>query len=207
MGKRDSLIDYRDTEEQITFTVKRPSMRYVNEFLNLKCAPDLLAWEVYPNVKEITESFAAFNAVRKVLKDDRLKDNSVIVYCVGDGRTPRTAACFAVRSAWTAVSIDPQLNDAIDWGRKIKRLWTVPLKVEEMEFRPGFNQTRVVVAVHSHADLQHTEKFEPEIVVSIPCCVPQTYGGRPPDHEYTDWGILSPERTVKVWDNRRRMTS
>lgn len=207
----ESLIDYTDTESRITFTVRRPDMRYLNEFMALKCAPDLLAWGVYPNVKEVTESFAAFHAVRKALGEDKLKSPAIRVICVGDGRSPRTAACFAVRSAWVAYSVDPNLVNPVGWNTKIKRLTCLRLKVEDLDWRTttGFPDdfVTVVVAVHSHAKLAQCEKFRPALVVAVPCCVPQEYDGRPPDYSYTDWGILSPKRTVKVWDNRRRATT
>lgn len=200
MGRNSSLIDYRDTEAAITFTVKRPSLRYLDEFLSLKCAPDLLAWGVYPNVKEISESFAAFAAVRRELGEKRLSDDKVIVYCVGDGSTPRTAACFAVRSAWLSVSIDPNLRTNHSWEARIRRLLLFPYRVENCTVGPvSPDKTRVLVAVHSHAELAACEKFQPHLVVAIPCCVPQRWRGREPDREYADWGILSPERTVKIW--------
>ena len=154
---------------------------------------------MYPNVKEITESFAAFAAVRKYLGEKRLGDHAVRVLCVGDGNTPRTAACFAARSAWCAFSVDPRLKDATPWSQRIRRLFVIQRKIELVDLPKLPGDTVVVVAVHSHAELGQCAKFDPDLVVAIPCCVPQRYQGREPDHEYTDWGILSPERTMKVW--------
>lgn len=197
----DSLINYRDIEQKITVTFKRPSMLYLNEFLRLKCAPDLISWGVYPNVKEISESSAAYEAVRKELGEEKLKDPKVIVYCVGDGRTPRTAAMFAVRSNWHCISVDPNLKRKELFETKIRRLRVWPYKIEDLKEGWGRlnDYTRVVVAVHSHAKLDDCARCQPHLVVAIPCCIPQTYEGREPDKVYSDWGILSPERTVKVW--------
>lgn len=39
--------------------------RYLDEFVRCRCAPDLLARKLFPNAKEVTESFAAYAAVRK----------------------------------------------------------------------------------------------------------------------------------------------
>src|SRR5579872_7431860 len=47
-----------------------PALRYLNEFTKLKCAPDLLAWGLFPNAKEITESLGAYNAIRKHIRWD-----------------------------------------------------------------------------------------------------------------------------------------
>ncbi|MDD4352708.1 MAG: hypothetical protein PHU71_07090 [Candidatus Gracilibacteria bacterium] len=45
--------------------------RYMDEFIkNWKSASDLLILGIYPNAKEITESYAAFNCVRNKLKYD-----------------------------------------------------------------------------------------------------------------------------------------
>lgn len=204
MGQRSSLIEYRDTEQQVNVIIKRPSNRYLNEFIGLKCAPDLLAWGVYPNVKEITESAAAFEAVRTRMIP-RLSDKSISVLCVGDGRTPRTAAMFACRSAWAVWSIDPNLS-MVAWESKIKRLH--PFRGRFEDFDPqcdsllkaaGLWDDVIVVAVHSHAALEQAKRFNPLMVVAIPCCKPQMFDDRLPDKEYTDWGIHSPERTVKVW--------
>lgn len=206
MGVHSSLIAYKDTESQITFTVKRPSNRYLDEFIRLKCAPDLLAWGVYPNVKEITESAAAFDAVRTRMMD-RLGDPSITVLCIGDGASPRTAAMFACRTKWMCWSIDPKLSVA-PWEARIKRLKCMRFKIEDFQLCPGQpdemqNQSVdgdiVVVAVHSHAALKEAERFHPILTVAIPCCVPQMAFGRLPDKEYADWGIHSPERTVKIW--------
>ena len=91
-------------------------LEYLDQFLQLKCAPDLLAMGLFPNSKEITESFACWTAVRQHIlprlapstsKTDR--QNAIIV--VGDGMTPRTGAlcAFLSKSQWQCFSIDPIL--------------------------------------------------------------------------------------------------
>ena len=73
-----------------------PLFRYINELVGCSCSPDLLALKIFPNAKELTESAAAYNAVRHRLKQYDLKDPTVSVVCVGDGCTPRTASMFCV---------------------------------------------------------------------------------------------------------------
>jgi len=181
------------------------SLRYLNEFSQTKCAADLLALKLFPNVKEISESFGAYNAVRRHLwKTFQPHNADCHMVAVGDGVSPRTAATFAFRTAWQCHSVDPKLRGG-KWYNPIRRnklqrvtLWTMP--VEKMvSWKPV--EHLVIVAVHSHADLREAVRALPAKhvgVVAIECCVPQELD-RAPDIQYEDFGILSPKRTVKVW--------
>lgn len=176
---------------------------YFDEFVKLKCAPDLLALELFPNGKEITESFGAYNAVRNYIlpkTNIKLSQEDVDLVCVGDGCTPRTAAIFAFRSKWNCYSIDPALRMK-DYS-KIKRLTLYNKKVEEMEF--STNNPLIIVMVHSHATIKntlaHVRSTKERHLVTIPCCIPheipnKTYLG------YMDTGIMSEKNTVKIWMN------
>lgn len=96
----------------ITYNKK---FRYVDEFLGLRCAPELLEMRLFPNGKEITESMSAYSAARKYvscLPGFALNDPNVSVICVGDGHQPRTATLFAMRTAWSTYSVDPLLTVA-----------------------------------------------------------------------------------------------
>ena len=175
-------------------------LRYIGEFVTLKCAPDMLALKLFPNAKEISESFGAYEAVRRHLQELDLKDPDVTVIAVGDGATPRTAATFALRSAWICHSIDPNLKGgALRWGQ-IQRLTLWPERVENV--RPiKAKKVAVVVAVHSHADLRKAILVAdaPRIVViAMPCCVPQRLSIFP-DKFYEDKGIISPKRQILIW--------
>jgi hypothetical protein len=46
-------------------TRKTPALQYINEFVALVCAPDLLEANLFRNAAEITESFGAWAALRK----------------------------------------------------------------------------------------------------------------------------------------------
>lgn len=174
-------------------------MRYLMEFVTMSCAPDLLAMRVFPNGKEISESFGAFNAVRYRLPQFDLKDSTVNVVCVADGTTPRTGATFAFRSAWNVYSVDPLMRCGTQRWAAIKRLTTVPTKIEEFSLEA---ESVIVVAVHSHANLKASVagiKAKRLAVVAIPCCVNLTLDTKP-DITYQDKGIISPCRTVKIWN-------
>jgi len=162
-------------------------------------AGDLLALGIYPNAKEVTESWAALHAVEHKLKAN-LKDPSMTVVAVGDGRSPRTASLFAFHSKWNCISIDPRLNtDKIPiWETAIQRLKCISSTVEEVSL--SFDKV-IIVAVHSHAPLPKIlDHITANVrsMVAIPCCVSYNHT-IPPSIEYEDAGIWSPENIVKIW--------
>lgn len=184
---------------RLTLTFRQPSRHHLDEFLRLRCAPDLVGWDTYPNTKEITESFGAYAAVRAHLWSRFApRDPSVLLVAVGDGSTPRTAVTFAMRSQWSCVSIDPKLREAAAWEARVRRLHCLPQRVEEVTLEA---ERAVIVAVHSHADLAaavRAVRARVLAVVAMPCCVPQALGVAP-SVSYADWAIWSPHRTVSVW--------
>ena len=95
--------------------------RYVNEMLRLGCAPELLRLRLFPDAKELTETFAVHEAVRSRLGGAYpLTDDTVTLVAVGDGNTPRTAALFAFLTRWHCVSIDPEMAPWREWrARKL----------------------------------------------------------------------------------------
>lgn len=177
----------------------RPLFRYIDEIMGCRCFPDLLELGIYPNAKEITESMAAYSAARKYGKKYfDLKDPDVHMVAVADGASPRTAALFAFRSAWQCCSIDPNLRRKMRWNG-IYRLDLFNEKIEDVEDQ--HTGKLVIAAVHSHAPLNVAcEKLtaDKRMVIAIPCCVKQTRE-RPPDIEYVDKGIWSPENKVQIW--------
>ena len=63
------------------------SNKYIERFSKLNTAPDILSLKVFPNLKEITESMAAFVAVKDNVPFE-LCDANINVVIVGDGHTP-----------------------------------------------------------------------------------------------------------------------
>lgn len=196
-------------------------IRYVDEFLGLKCAVDLLALDVYPNGKEITESAAAYHAATRKL-GHRPESQGVTLVAVGDGSTPRTAALFSFRTRWTCWSVDPQLKweacapsnepngsrgDGPVKKRHLRRLGIAPVTIEA--FDAPLSGHVVLAAVHSHASLpvalaKVTQLGASSVdVIANPCCVEQTLGWEP-DIAYQDWNIWSPQREVRIWRDAHR---
>jgi hypothetical protein len=196
-------INQIETPEQITLQVQKPSDRYFNELMRCACAPDLLRSGVFPNAKEVTESFGAYNAVRKHLwKQFPPNDEDVICVCVADGSTPRTALTFALRTKWNVISVDPNLRHAKfqRWSGQFKRLYLFAKKIQDCRFEA---KKIVIVMVHPHVKIDDTLPsiigYEQRAVVSMQCCVKQFITNKAPDIEYNDLGIWSPQRSIKVW--------
>lgn len=179
--------------------------RYMNEFIGqYKSAADLLALGIYPDAKEITESMAAFSAVRKYLKQYDPQDPKVTLVSVGDGKQPRTAALFAFKTKWNCISIDPglDLTKIGTWENKIKRLTCIPQKIEDLS--TIYCKKVVIVAVHSHASMRETLNIvqgEERSLITVPCCIKWGKGFPRPSKEFLDSGIWSPKNRVKVWKN------
>lgn len=161
-------------------------------------AADMLVSGIFPNAKEITESMAVLFAVRRHFKAWSRSNERITLVAVGDGCRPRTAALMAFNTAWTCYSVDPRMR-VLEYS--FKRVVLVPTAIEE--FTLTSDHPVLIAAVHSHANLQAARGViqAPHVgIVSIPCCVRQELS-TPPDREYEDYGIASPERTVKVWYN------
>lgn len=142
----------------VMWSYNQGQYKYVNEFFKLnKSGADMMQLGLFPNAKEVTESYAAFNAVRTKLKQYDLGDPEVTLVSVGDGRTPRTAALFAFRTKWQCVSIDPLLNTTKlpVWENSIQRLKCYSNYVEDVDL---LYDKVVIVAVHSHAKRENLMK-------------------------------------------------
>lgn len=172
--------------------------RYIDWFMGLSSASDVLQTGVFPDAKEITESFACFRAVmKKVAKQHSLdpNDTSVMLVSVGDGCTPRTAALFAFLTKWTCVSVDPALDGWEQPTPQIKRLITIAKPIEECP-QIALDQPAVVVCCHSHAKPEDVFAFaNNHPVVALPCCV--HYPDAP--IEWNDYGVWSPHNRMKVY--------
>lgn len=173
-------------------------MRYINELLKLSSLP--LIYRMFPNAKEVTETMAAFNAVRSHVRPLLNLDfgDEANVYFLGDGHQPRTAATFAVRTRWNCHSVDPALRKD---HPKVKRLHVHPIKGEDMDYQ----ETNLLIGVHSHCPWKPViDKIQsrPLVVVSIPCCFKDGLGR--PLISYIDEECLSEHRRVNIYHLEQR---
>ena len=228
----------RETGREIyEVSFARISTRHLDRVWSLKCLPHIVNLKLFPDMKEISESYAAFWAITRGLKI-RPGDTGVHVVVVGDGQVPRTGALLALLSQWTVCSVDPamqvDLGRALDIEAKLKRLSVIPTTIEAADPAKLLHRkdaqeggphphTIIMLSVHSHAKMSVSARqiflggqppglsgpsdaapYEGQArlaAVSIPCCVADDLFCRTTTN-YTDNGILSPMRSVNIYDDK-----
>jgi hypothetical protein len=172
--------------------------RYVDELLRLKAGSFLLQMKLFPNGKEITESFAMFEACRNAMELYNFSySDKINVVVVGDGHTPRTATTFAVRSKWNCHSVDPNLNIKKRYN-DVQRLFLHPSKIEELNLE--FDNLTIVLFPHAHVNIETSLKSikSPKIIViTMECCV-DLWKDISPHVFYRDRSIWSTENEIKI---------
>lgn len=170
--------------------------KYINRFMGMKAAPDMLCRGLFPNAKEITESFGALEATKHLpvsWKDD------LAVVCVGDGHSPRTGSVFAFSTKWDCYSVDPKLRPK-EWN--VNRLTTKPFKIQDTFLE--FDKPCIICMVHAHVKVNETLPYIKAPIrhlITMQCCVNLDLAGRIPDQEYNDENIWSPMNKIKVYLN------
>jgi hypothetical protein len=201
MSKQSIPFTATETRQGLTVWMPKPTTRYFDEFLQLKCAPDLLRLGLYPNGKELTESFAMYRAIVRLVGWHRLQD-AVTLVDVGCGKQPRNAALLALRSRWSCTAIDPNLDPAWEDERmhNVRRLQCRQMRIED--YRCMADGPVVVAMVHAHVDVPtvlRSFRQEQLLLVTMPCCVPSRMD-EPPAVDYYDHSCWSPQRRIYAWD-------
>lgn len=201
MSKQDFACDVKETIQSVTVRVQKPTARYFDEFLRLKCAPELAQLRLYPNGKELTESFAMFRGIVKMLNAASLAEPWQLID-VGCGKQPRNAALFALRSRWDCIAVDPRLDTC--WQDPAHhQLYRLDCRSTTIQ-QAGIVRDRptVVVMVHAHVSVPHVlaslKGTAPLFIVSMKCCVPERMDDA--DYSYYDHGCWSPHRMIRAWD-------
>jgi hypothetical protein len=189
-------------------------MKYFDWFIKKsQIARDLLELGLFPNSKEIDESYAMLNCIYNVL-GLRSQFESVLCIVVGDGARPRTACTISFNTQWTAVSIDPLLQnlktELIEKLSKVKRLKYYPYKIEEINFDTILNNVSdyeyiIIIHPHSHADLNYSigkikRSLKPDhkvLAISMSCCVPDNYARM--CLSFIDKNIHSPKNRINIY--------
>lgn len=173
---------------------------YFNELIKLHCGATLLEKKLFPNAKEVTESFGCFHATIDALGGMEACGRDITCVVVGDGTKPRTGALFALRTRWNVISIDPIMRRT-DWGKEINRLTAIQGKAED--FPMQYDTDLVLVFPHSHADSQKvlqahtvTEGYT-RTVVWLPCCVEMKMDGK--SISFKDARIMSPKNRFYIY--------
>lgn len=181
--------------------VKNKELKYINKFFkHTHVGADLMLMDLFPNLKEITESMGAYFALKDNVKEADPANPNYSVVAVGDGSTPRTAGLCAFYSRWECYSIDPLMGSKTKWNR-ISRLHKIKARVEDSPLTIEGNGA--ILAVHSHAPIPETLKaiqFKGKrSLVFIPCCV-RKFPKLLPTKVWRDEAILSVENQVYVWN-------
>jgi len=173
-----------------------------------------LAFALFPNSKEQSESVSALFAFRKYVQTERSR---VGVIVVADGSTPRTGFLLALERPKWVISVDPIMRaEWIDSEKLPSNLCVCKCKIEEVEL-DELNwreiDSVVIIAVHAHVGFENyldvvLQRKQKTTIIAIPCCIPLEIAPK----QATDWklnllsrqqdySILSPCRTVAVWQN------
>jgi hypothetical protein len=177
------------------------SLYYFETLVKTKSSADWLAWGLFPNAKEITESLGCFEAVAQNIDED-FNNDKVNLVVIGDGSTPRTAAVFATRTKWNCYSVDPEMRDR-PWDSMIGRLKTFKSKIQDVPL--DLNGPTILVFPHSHVKINDAIKNlkvnGPLHIMAMPCCLPLYLKGFPHHIEYNDNMIWSEKNLIKIWKN------
>jgi len=163
---------------------------------------------VFPNYKEWVESQAMFSAVQTHLSKWNLKDPSITMVSVGDGKTPRCGVMFAFHTKWKIFSVDPDM-----WSGEHQRLrrlsrkkpWLSRLSCvsKRIQDNPVKGNKLLIVACHAHVsinDILASCSGRNRVLVCMPCCVPQdTVNSRPPDIIFPVRKLSSEDNIIKIW--------
>eukprot|EP00494_Astrolonche_serrata_P005924 UN05941 len=80
----------------------------LDDFIRRKFFTRYVDLGLVPNIKELSESLAAFTACRDHLSDIvRLDDPTGTCVVIGDGKTPRTGMLLTFFTKWQIHSVDP----------------------------------------------------------------------------------------------------
>ncbi len=194
--------------------LKEQNLQYLQFLWNKKAFIELMLLKVFPDPKEVTESVASYFHIQNHLKIHP-GDDKTVVFVVGDGSYPRTAALLAKISNWTTISIDPAMQKCIQKSSNIQK------KIDKLSFVPDFIENyqlsqelldkfdkAVVLMIHSHADNKITfektlvpfiEKNKTVGIIDIPCCFHKTFCSC--SLQFSDEQILSSKNQVFVYTN------
>mmetsp|Transcript_67429 Transcript_67429/g.159025 ORF Transcript_67429/g.159025 Transcript_67429/m.159025 type:complete len:248 (-) Transcript_67429:41-784(-) len=198
----------------------------------MKCFEDIVRLHLFPDAKDISESYAAIAAVI-AHGGVKVSTQNVSFISIGDGATPRTAGLAAFITRWRCVAVDPGSRE--DWagtGILDNPHGVHRLRVEKATFEDFMAADRlqaaigaetklvVVTCVHSHHRFRGpaaltrvreviatTSPLARLLLVSLPCCASFTHRkdiGREPDISYEDQAVFSACRTVDIWEYATR---
>jgi hypothetical protein len=164
--------------------------------------------------KEMMESGCALHYVLKFLHStcrsresylEAIRDPHTLCMCVGDGRLPQSAYLFATTTNWQVLAIDPALEEEWVEDTTVPSLKCLAKLVEDVDIDFKLYSRVIIVAVHSHADLdalwQRIAVNIEKIALSVPCCqgFVQHVAGVPPVHHFREVEMQTEKNEVFMW--------
>lgn len=181
------------------------NLKYITKFMLLNSAVDLLPLFQRCRkrmLKEITESWAMYEALKKLDTHYGKTFVKPRIIVVGDGVNARTGALLAYLTKYKVWSIDPQFDDKPVGDVLVDRLQTFKCRVEDMAPRT-FQEPIVIIMLHSHAYAPTVLKtFNSEKgrdLIICPCCNRGTGLDQQSDIRYRDEYMLSEENFVRIF--------
>lgn len=177
--------------------------KYLQRFISLNSAVDMLELKLFPNLKEIGESMSMFYTVQDKLMvwDNNItrNDEDIRVVVVGDGVVPRTACLFNYMTRWHTWSIDPTMrNRNYD---KVKRLTVIGKRIEDVDL--NFNdQITIIILPHSHAPVQKcwdNIKSTRKWLIKMECCTHDKLDL--PAYWFKDKYAITQANDIFIWNN------
>lgn len=183
--------------------------KYIARYFSLNSSAEMQELNLFPNIKEISESMAMYYCVANYLSnwelDINLKNENINIFVFGDGKTPRTAGLFSFMTKWKTYSIDPNMGDKN--FSSIKRLSIY--KQKEKDFIcPSLdsNSINIIILPHSHADIDlcwnkinHDKKW----LISMPCFYPKRL--KQECFIYIDNNIISPKNSIEIYCSYKKL--
>jgi hypothetical protein len=194
------------------FDNKFVAAKYINRYLSMKCSADMQALGLFPNLKEIQEAFGIFNIIENYImeidKEITTKSESVHVYVIGDGVTPRAGATIAFRTKWQVVSIDPEMHPGFGSG-EVLRLRTVRDKGENVDKYLVTGDPSHVFLIFPHSHIRNTNEVYKHFkdkkvwIINMPCCYQAQDKNLPINwyYSYVDKAISTDKNIIKVYNN------
>ncbi len=175
----------------------KPYTEFVNRFMKMNCAVDLLRMKMFPNAKEITETLGAYTACGHLPEVFNRINTEVQCVVVGDGHRPRTGATIAHLTRWNITSVDPQVVQTV-WP--IQRFTCYKNRIEELKL--SYEAPTIIIGVHSHAKLSECLKSIKTTkdlwIINMPCCVPSNIDTTL-HIRYRESRIWSPKNHIEIY--------
>lgn len=158
--------------------------KYINRYLSLHSSEEMQGLKLFPNLKEIQETFSLYENIFNIITplDNNInKDNEkIIAFVIGDGVSPRTAGFFSFLTKWSTVSIDPNMR-VEQYLNKIRRCTVVKstgedfIKEDINKYLDYFDYYFIILP-HSHMRNVHifynVLKDKKVWITNMPCCYP-----------------------------------